>query len=183
MTPVELLEGVKKRFQPLLADDETLLKTQLRQALTTYQDKAGVIGRVRLSKQDGVSLKPPEDYLALIHVTDSRGGLVYSDSFPDSIDLDLNGDERYPLTMSYLLNLRDRDYEKWVIPADIIGMLEDYLEALIAIKNTERLRIVAIAGKLDTSGYADEITLQQRKQELELQMSANRAIIPGATIL
>ncbi|ELD7994212.1 hypothetical protein M2J86_24740 (plasmid) [Citrobacter freundii] len=183
MTPVDMLEGVKKRFQPLLADDETLLKTLLRQALTSYQDKAGVIGRVQISKQEGVSLKLPEDYLALIHVTDSRGGLVYADPYPDSIKLDLDGCERYPLTMAYLLNLRDRDFEKWVIPADIIGSLEDYLEALIAIKNTERLRIVAIAGKLDTSGYPDEITLQQRKQELELQMSANRAIIPGATIL
>ncbi|NDO81503.1 hypothetical protein CJP72_12220 [Citrobacter sp. NCU1] len=183
MTPVELLESVKGRFQPLLADDETLLQTLLRQALTTYQDKAGVIKPVRIKKEDGVSLKPPEDYLALIHVTDSRGCLVYSDPFPDSIDLDLNGDERYPFTMLYLVNLRDRNYKEWNIPADIIGMLEDYLEALIAIKNTERLRIVAIAGKLDTSGYPDEITLQQRKQELEAQMSANRAIIPGATVL
>lgn len=54
--------------------------------------------------------------------------------YPDSIKLDLDGCERYPLTMAYLLNLRDRDFEKWVIPADIIGSLEDYLEALIAIK-------------------------------------------------
>lgn len=66
MTPVDMLEGVKKRFQPLLADDDTLLKTLLRQALTTYQDKAGVISRVQISKQDGVSMKLPEDYLALI---------------------------------------------------------------------------------------------------------------------
>lgn len=181
-TPVEMLEGVKQRFQPLLADDEKLLNEQLKQALTTYQDKAGVISRVRIKKEDGVSIKLPEDFLALIHVSDSRGMLVYSDPYPDSIDLDLTGGERYPFTMEYLVNLRDRDYESWQIPGAIIGMLEDYLEALIAIKNTERLRQVAVAGKLDISGYADELTLNQRKQDLEAQMSANRAIIPGATI-
>lgn len=181
-TPVEMLNGVKRRFKPLLADDEDLLETLLRQALTTYQDRAGVISWMRINKEDGVSIKPPEDYLSLIHVSDSRGSLVYSYPFPCSIDLDLTGGERYPFTMAYLVNLRDRDYETWQVPGDIIGMLEDYLEALIAIKNTERLRTVAIAGKLDISGYADEATLTQRKLDLEMQMSANRAIIPGATI-
>lgn len=183
MTPAKLLEGVLERFNPLMVDEEKQLGSMLRQALTTYQDKAGVLSRVRIEKAEGVSLKPPEDYLALVHVTDARGGLVYADPFPGSIDLDLTGDERYPFTMTYLVNLRDRNYEEWQVPADIVGMLEDYLEALIAIPNTDRLRRVSIAGKLDTSSYPDESMLTQRKLDLELQMSANRAIIPGATIL
>lgn len=183
MTPTTLLNGVKKRFASLLVDDKETLDTLLTQALGTYQDRAGVISRVRIEKADGVNLPYPEDYLSLIHVTDSRGALVYSDPFPDGIELDLTGRERYPFTMLYFANLRDRDVNKWHIPPDIIGSLEDYLEALIKIPNTERLRRAYVAGKLDISGLADEATLEQRKLELEEKMAANRAIIPIATIL
>ncbi len=183
MTPAKLKESVMARFNPLMVDEDEQLDSMLRQTLTTYQDRAGVISRVRIEKADGASLKPPVDYLSLVHVTDSRGGLVYADPFPGSIDLDLTGAERYPFTMTYLVNLRDRNYDEWEIPADIIGMLEDYLEALIAIPNTDRLRRVSIGGKLDVSSYSDEQTLIQRKLDLEEKMSANRAIIPGATIL
>lgn len=182
MTPAEMMTGVKKRFATLLVDDNETLSTLLTQALSTYQDRAGVISRLRIEKADGVNLVYPEDYLSLIHVTDSRGTLVYSDPFPDSLDLDLTGRERYPFTMLYFVNLRDRDFDKWQIPPDIIGSLEDYLEALIKIPNTERLRRAYVAGKLDITGLADEMTLEQRKLELEEKMAANRAIIPIATI-
>lgn len=182
MTPAELLNGVKKRFASLLVDDKDTLATMLTQALGTYQDRAGVISRIRIEKGDGVNLVYPEDYLSLIHVTDNRGTLVYSDPYPDGIELDLTGSERYPFTMLYFVNLRDRNVDEWKIPPDIISALEDYLEALIKIPNTERLRRAYVAGKLDISGLADEITLEQRKIELEEKMSANRAIIPIATI-
>ncbi|WP_312329841.1 hypothetical protein [Atlantibacter hermannii] len=182
MTPAQLLESVKKRFTSLLVDDDVTLKALLTQTLATYQDRAGVISRVRIEKSHGVNLLYPEDYLSLIHVTDGKGTLVYSDPFPDSIDLDLTGDERFPLTMLYFINLRDRNIDEWQIPPSIISALEDYLEALINIPNTERLRRAYVAGKLDTSGLADEMTLMQRKTDLEEKMAANRAIIPIATI-
>ncbi|WP_223665781.1 hypothetical protein [Serratia sp. JSRIV002] len=182
MTPNELLESVKPRFTPLLVVETKTLESLLIKALAAYQDKAGLVQKVRVNKEAGVSLPYPDDYLALVHVVDSRGTLVYSEDFGSSIDLELTGRERYPFTLSYLVNLRDRPLDKWTVPPSTIGMIQDYLEALIAIPNTERQRRVSIAGKLDTSALPDAVTLEQRKNDLELQMAANRAIIAGATL-
>ncbi|EPK7688520.1 hypothetical protein K7Y63_004132 [Serratia marcescens] len=182
MTPNELLDGVKSRFTPLLVVESKVLESLLIQALAAYQDRAGLVRRVKIGKEAGVSLPYPDDYLALVHVVDKREALVYSDDYGTSIDLELNGSECYPLILSYLVNLRDRPLDAWTVPPTIIGLIQDYLEVLIAIPNTERQRRVSIAGKLDTSALPDENTLNQRKADLEALMSSNRAIIAGATL-
>ncbi|HCQ2693805.1 TPA: hypothetical protein OHO91_004830 [Escherichia coli] len=84
--------------------------------------------------------------------------------------------------MLYLVNLRDRKLDEWQVPPAIIGMLEEYLEALINVRNVARQRRASIDGKFDYSDLPDETTLYARVQEIEEKMSSNRAIIPGATI-
>ncbi|PHM51918.1 hypothetical protein [Xenorhabdus hominickii] len=183
MTPRQLLDSVKTRFRPLLVVEDDTLKGMLVKALTEYQDRAGLIKRMHLAKAAGVSLPYPDDYLELVHVMDHRSALVFAEPYEDALQLDLMGDERYPFTLVYLVNMRDCDLDKWVIPPGICGVLENYLECLIDIQNTERKRRVSAAGKLDISHLPDETTLYQRKIDLEDKMAANRAIITGASLM
>jgi len=179
MTPAELLEAVKTRLTTLLVDEAPLLQSLLRQALGVYQDRAGVTGRIRIEKTGGASLPFPSDYLSLVNVNDFNGALVYADPWESTIELELTGREKWPLTLLYFRNIRDCDYDVATLPPDITGLIEDYLEALIAIPNVERLRRLHIAGKFDATFLPDEATLHQRKTDLEAQISANRAIIPA----
>lgn len=183
MTLVELLEDVKRRFTPLLVTEKATLDSLLRQALGAYQSRAGYIQRVVLQKEAGASLPYPADYLALVNVLDKRGGVVFCEDYGSEITLDLTGCETYPLTLSYFVNLRECPVDDWVVPPTIIPLIQDYLEVLIAIKNSARHRRVNISGKLDTSDIPDEATLNQRKKEIEEEMSAHRAVIAtGFTI-
>lgn len=180
-TPKELLESVKTRFTPLLVTDEKVLDQMLIKALTTYQDRAGYARRAILTGTD-TCYPYPDDYLELIHVIDNRGGLVLAEPY-DQLLLQPDRRSVRPFTIVYLVNLREVNLEEWQIPASIIGYLDDYLYHLILMANTERIRRVSIAGKLDVSALPDEVTLYQRKIDLETAMSANRAIITGATML
>lgn len=181
MTPAELLEIVKARNNMLLIEEEDVLNGLLRQALGVYQDRAGVIGRLRIQKSGGVSLPFPPDYLSLVHVTDANGSLVYSDPYEKTIELELTGREKWPFTLLYYVNLRDRAFDDWQVPAEIVGTIEDYLEVLIHIQNAPRLRFQVVAGKFDASNLLDEQSLTQRKLDLETQIAANRAIVPGSS--
>lgn len=181
MTPMEMLDAVKKRFKPLLVVEQDVLEQMLKKTLTVYQDRAGFQRRIRLTPGDGLAIPFPSDYLELVHVSDNRGTAVIAEVMETNIELNLFGTEVYPFTFTYLVNLRDYDLNKTQIPRQIVGYLEDYLYHLIDTMNCQRLRRVSVAGKLDATDIPDENTMYQRKIDLENAMSANRAIFTGAT--
>lgn len=182
MTPAELLESVKLRFPTLIYDDENGLNALLEQTLGTYQDRAGVIRQIRIKQATG-SVPVPHDFLSLVTVYDSNRQFVIADRVLDDdgmpvIELELTGAERYPLRIEYLAKLRGLDPQNDPLPDEAIGLLENYLEVLISVRNIDFERRFAIAGRMDVSNLPDENTLYERKKTLELEMTASRAIIP-----
>lgn len=182
MTPNELLESVKPRFTPLLHDETDKLQALLVKALRAYQDRAGYVAHVRVKKEDGFSVALPADYLELVNVNDATGDWVDADVINNKIEIANTWGLRWPLTVEYLVHLAALDLEKDTVPPTLVGIIQDYLEALIAIPNTNRIRRVSIASKVDVSDLPDENTLNERKKELEVDMNARGAIPRGAVI-
>lgn len=176
-TPNDLLKKVKKRFLPLLIENETdLLESQLVKALTQYQDLAGYTTDVRIAKGDSLSIPCPTDYLELVGVKDATGNYISASVFSGVIEINSTQRVTYPLTMSYLVRLSALDLQNGIVPPVAEGIISDYLEVLIAIPNAAIDRKISIAGKLDSSGIPDEVTLTQRKLDLEREMSTRGAI-------
>ncbi|EKI3096608.1 hypothetical protein PC510_003889 [Escherichia coli] len=183
MTPRELLDDVIGRFPVLLHDDDDALRRLLVQALGTYQDRAGVIRTVLLKRGLGESARElPDDFLYQVGVCDSLDGFICSSVIDGKLELELCGCINWPLKFRYLVNLREMDIETGTVPPNIIGMVSNYLEILIKIPNTDRLRTVSIAGKLDVSTLPDDATLYERKTQLENDMANLRAILPMFSI-
>lgn len=182
MTPIELLEAVKLRFTPLIHDEDDKLRALLVTALTAYQDRAGYVTRTRLDRSGGYSVALPDDYLELVAITDKTGDWMDADVIDGKIEIANTWGMRWPLTMEYLVQLSAIDLDSGTVPKTLIGILQNYLEALIAIPNYDRIRRVSIASKLDVSNLPDEATLYTRKTDLEAEMSARGAIPRGAVI-
>lgn len=180
-TPKQILDEVKTRFTPLMHDEEDKLSALLTQSLRMYQDRAGHMKRFQITSRDK-PVERPEDMLALVGVVDRLGDLVYSYDSGDALTVETDDCTAFPLSVSYLAALADMDHETGIVPREIIGIVSNYLEALITIPNTDRLRRVSIAGKLDVSNLPDEATLYQRKLDLEADMANRRAIIPAYSI-
>lgn len=180
-TPRELLEKVKKRFLTLLVENQSdMLDSLLVKALTEYQDRAGCIKRIQI--KEGSSLPCPDDYLELVGIKDNTGNYVSCDVVDGKIEISTEQRLFYPLQMDYLVYLSNLDLDKGTVPRVAEGIIQDYLEILIAIPNSEIERRVSIAGKLDASGIPDEAVLTQRKTDLETEMSTRGAIPQASSI-
>lgn len=182
--PAQILESVVSRFPMLLHSEPDKLNALLVKAIGKYQDLAGFMGKCRFTEtdiQDGAAALP-EYFLTNIVLKDANGRYVCSEAWGDSLEIELTGYERFPLTFQYLENLRDADYDKIDIPADAINLLSDYLELLIMSPNSDRLRRVVVAGKLDASDIPTESELATRRTELEEKIRAAKAMIPMITI-
>lgn len=184
MTPIMLLDEVKKRFTVLLHDDQEQLESLLRKALATYQEKVGVVRRMRITeiREGGNAL--PSDFLVRMSVVDANKMHVSTSVWADDgvIEFSLSGRERLPFTMAYLANLSNIDLNTYELPPLSVSILADYLQALIAIPNSERLRRASIAGKLDASDIGTEADLMTRLKEVELEMSSRRAVLPVISV-
>lgn len=187
MTPRQLLDDVKLRFHTLLHCEEDALEVLLKQALGAYQDNAGASETILINAVENLngirSFLVPDDFLARVVVKDKTGNYVPSHYDRSKTSIVINTARfRLPLSFQYFLKLREADLESYQLPPSIVGLIQDYLEILIAIPNSERRRRVALAGNLDTSDIPTESDLITRKGIMEERMKSARSALPMISI-
>lgn len=182
MTPLELLEDVKARFVVLYHNDDAALQRLLRQALGKYQDKAGVL--LQSSIPAGTKEADfPDLYLTVTGCHDEMHRHV-----PVKVDdvarklLFYPEDDSGPLTLYWLARLRDWPVNRQ-LPYGCVGLVGDYLEALIDIPNTSRTRDAyhGMDGPIPDLPSLQE--MRARLTELEQQMEECRAILPVSLVI
>lgn len=184
MTPAQLLKGVQGRFSVLLVEPDQQ-RQLLIDALGQYQDLAGVTKTVRI-KSPQASRPIPDDFLAVASTTDASGGFV-----PVTEEWDENGQRQlcfddwgtYPLRFTYLVKLRDVDLDSYELPDSAVGMIQDYLEVLIAIPNDERMARIQEAGRLDISRTPTPDAGDSKLAMLREAMKSQRAMLSPITII
>lgn len=182
MTAAELLAGVQRRFSVLLVG-EPQQRQLLIDALGQYQDLAGVTKTVRLNEVKAYTV--PGDFLAPVVAIGQDGDFVPLEVYNDDTGaevLELSADAVLPVRFTYLVNLRNIDLEAYQLPATAIGMIQDYLEILIAIPNDERMGRIQEAGKLDISRLPSPSDREAQLVSLREAMKAQRAILPMISI-
>lgn len=182
MTPIELLSAVQKRFSVLLVG-EPQQRQLLIDAMGQYQDLAGVTKTVKLSERTAYPV--PADYLAPIVASDAEGNYTPTEITADENSketLELDPGAVLPVRFTYLVNLRGVAMDSYHVPPTAVGMIQDYLEILIAIPNDERTARIQEAGKLDTSRLPTPADREAQLAALREAMKSQRAILPMITI-
>ncbi|MBE0505915.1 MAG: hypothetical protein IBX50_04235 [Marinospirillum sp.] len=192
MTPMDLLEEVKRRFSPLIVVDPVKLEGYLRQALRTYRDRAGVIRNIDTSERVIVR---PANALELIGVSDDNGNYVDCRESRDDVegetlvrwhllvDSCYKGHSKPPYRICYLLDLEVLDFENDPLPRGIVSLLGDYLECLIDIENTRRFRMAGGTAEIQVESLRSDTELLDRKTALELEMQETAEMLPMMVVI
>jgi len=179
MTPHALLESVKGRFITLLHDEPPKLDALLDLALQTYQDKAGCIKTITLTAQDNKDgIDWPADWLELMSAEEDGGDSLEVLNVEGKLKVRTDRLSLAPFTVNYLVNLAGIDKASGELPNNAVRLIGNYLEALIAIPNTERIRHTSLASQLPVDHLKDTASLEARLRELEEEMENQRVFMP-----
>lgn len=180
MTPNELLASVLQTIPQLVYDDASALGVLLKQAVTVYQENAGVISTL---DTDSTTFTKPAFFTRTVSACDSvRRWVAVKEG---DTDLTLLVDDRHkgPFTFNYLIKLSEMDFEEDHFPSNVAtSILFDYLLALIDIRNNESLRRIYISGTMDTSGLMLPAELKARLDEARAAMKSRRSVLPMVTV-
>ena len=184
MTPSELLEEVKGRFVVLYHDAPEALDRLLRQAMAKFQDKAGVLLEV-WSETPVIPLPAHFKSVATCCDAKRREAAFRVEAAEDGqpeIHVISRDKHEPPYCMVYFADLRSWPLDE-ALPQDCVPLLADYLEALIALPNTQRERHAYLLAGMSQS--ASELPsaqdLRMRIGEIEQAMEENKALIPPAS--
>jgi len=179
LNPTELLTEAKSRFTVLYHSDTAALSLLLKQVLGKYQEKAGSIGTVPITLENGGAIDIPDDYLEIVTAIDANTRYTENSVQDGQINIVIDGETKLPVTVHYFQNLREWALDE-DLPAGMTSILLDYLVALIDIPNTERERAVAAATNIAIE-LPSKQELKERVLQLEEAMEESRSIgIPVA---
>lgn len=180
MTPRKLLDAVKNQFQVMYLS-EPLLDALLRQALRTYQDKAGPV-KLLVFDVTATEIPAPADFMSVAVAMDSEGR--WHEAMIAGTNLLVTeqiGRSAKPFKVWYFVSMHGMDLEAGELPIESIGILFDYLAALIEIPNTARAKEVAATTGIQIELPGEE-ELKQHKDLIEQDMDECQGIIPMATV-
>lgn len=180
MTASELLEAAKSRFVVLYHREDTALEPLLKKALGKYQEKAGVLAKLKV--QEGVEVLPPSHLLDIAVVHDIRRVYVSFDIVDGKIQLETTTATVYPLTVHYFVDLRSYIGTNEDLPTGCVDLIEDYLHALIEVPNTDRQRAVMLSTGQQASDLPSPQELQERVLVLEQAMEDRQAMVPPVAV-
>lgn len=165
-TPAELVADISAGFDPLLIS-EPVVKSLYNRAARYIQDFGAPKGVLIIEHGDKDKIATlPDNAISILSVADENFVSIDHTYDVPTRNLRLQSDRwtDFPVTVSYLVNFTNIDYEKDHLPTSIIGNLERYLAALISIPNTERSIRANEAAGLSSDG---KITASELKAEVE----------------
>jgi hypothetical protein len=177
MTPTEIIEQAKKRFDVLYYNDSDALIAMMNDSLGVFEDKAGAIRSVRIESPE-TSIAKPDDFLAISCVQGASG--LYVDHEVGDADITISGRYVYPVEVKYLVQFRGHDHEA-ALPGESVGLILDHFAACLAVRNTRRERNMAIAAGLQVELPAEDV-LTAHIEGIETAMEETAAIIPMITV-
>lgn len=180
MNASEILEAAKSRFVVLYHREDTALETLLKKALGKYQEKAGVLAKLKVKEGANISLPPHLLDVAVIH--DERRVYIPFDIVEGNIELETTPATVYPVSVHYFVDLRSYVGTSEDLPSGCVDLVEDYLHSLIDIPNTERQRAVMLSTKQQATDLPSPQELQARVDTLEQAMEDRQAMVPPVAV-
>lgn len=164
-------------------DNPAVLEKLTRKAVNEFQDRAGFHGSFRVRAEDDLckGYLLPDDWLEMLSATDKNS--VYVSTSIDEVENDAGDMETRlfvsqdfvqvdpPYTIKYLRDLSEVAFDAESVPISATGIIEKYLDALIAIPNNRRLTSMMIG--LDHPGVdkiPDEQSMIDERKLIEEDM-------------
>lgn len=176
MTPQQIIDRAKARFDVLYFDNAGKLQALMQDSMGKFEDRAGAVRSFQIAA--GTVGSAPEDFLSVATVFDANG--LFVDHTVSGLTVTISTPTKYPVTVSYLVNFRDMALDD-DLPPGSVGLISEHFEAQLAIQNARRERNVVMAAGLQREIPVEE-TLTARLDAVETAMEENAEIIPMATV-
>lgn len=178
MTPAEIIDRAKLKFDVLYHSNPAKLLAMMQDTLGVFEDKAGAIRSAQIVSPE-TSIEKPADMLAVCCVHDGKG--MFVESTTTATDIVISGIVAYPVTVKYLVNFRDMEPDV-DLPAESVGLIQAHFTAQLTARNTRRERAVATAAGLQVELPSEE-SLTAKVETIETSMEETAAIIPMITVV